>query len=305
MAQTDQGPTYTEGQVVSDIQSVASSMGVDPSLALATAYQESGLNPYSVGDSGTSFGLYQLHEGGELGSMSPAMAFDPTTNAQTALSEVAQVAQQEPGASPGQIAADAQRPADKAGYANAVNSLYASIAANGTAGIPGYDPNASFAPGAQQAQLTASVFGVHIPGTGGGGPNIGPNLTPAGIASGVTSGVTSALGSLFSGVTGLFVRGGLILFGGILLLLALVLMARGGLGAASKGAEQSRQAREQVRSVRQEARTYRRAGRTGQAGPPPGASSPPARSGGSGGATAVSGSNLAKAGEDAAEVAAA
>jgi hypothetical protein len=39
----------------------------------------------------TSFGLYQLHQGGELGELTPEEAFDPTTNADVALTVVGQV----------------------------------------------------------------------------------------------------------------------------------------------------------------------------------------------------------------------
>ncbi|MGH9439267.1 MAG: transglycosylase SLT domain-containing protein, partial [Terriglobia bacterium] len=72
------------------VAQVARSMGIDPNLAIATAYQESGLSNAAVGDNGTSFGLFQLHQGGELGSMSPAQATNPEANARVALSQFAQ-----------------------------------------------------------------------------------------------------------------------------------------------------------------------------------------------------------------------
>ena len=40
----------------------ANQIGLDPKLALAVAQQESGFNPNAVGDSGNSFGLYQIHK---------------------------------------------------------------------------------------------------------------------------------------------------------------------------------------------------------------------------------------------------
>jgi hypothetical protein len=110
--------------VTAIITKVAQELGVDPKLAIAIARQESGLDPRSVGDNGTSFGLFQLHRGGELGNMSPEQAYDPETNARTALSQVAAVAKQHPDWSPGKIAAAAQRPADQAGYAKSVDALY-------------------------------------------------------------------------------------------------------------------------------------------------------------------------------------
>jgi len=112
----------TPDQIKALITTIANEMGVNPQLAIAIAQQESGLNPQSVGDNGTSFGLYNLHEGGELGNLTKAQAFDPTTNIRTALAVVAQVAQQNPDMSPGQIAAAAQRPADPQAYAVAINN---------------------------------------------------------------------------------------------------------------------------------------------------------------------------------------
>lgn len=108
---------------------VAQHLGLDPLLALAIAQQESDFNPTAVGDQGASFGLYQLHQGGELGSLTPAEAENPVTNAEVALSEVAQVAAANPDLSPGQIAALAQRPANPSAYAAAVNANYQQLAA--------------------------------------------------------------------------------------------------------------------------------------------------------------------------------
>lgn len=112
------------------IVDVARQMHVDPELALAIAKNESGFNAQAVGDHGTSFGLYQLHSGGELESLKGSLssqkkqAFDPATNARVALTEVARVAKAHPNWSPGQIAAAAQRPADPSGYASRVNAIY-------------------------------------------------------------------------------------------------------------------------------------------------------------------------------------
>lgn len=113
--------------VVNAIRSVASQLGVDVNLALATAYQESGFRPTAVGDNGSSFGIYQLHRGGELGSLTPEQAYDPTRNAQVSLGVVKQVQGRMPGSSPGTIAAAAQRPADRAGYARSVDNLYSEL----------------------------------------------------------------------------------------------------------------------------------------------------------------------------------
>lgn len=106
------------------VYDVAVAEGVDPRLALADAQVESGLSPTAVGDQGTSFGLFQLHQGGELGSLSPAQAFDPYTNAQVALSEFAAVARSQPGLDPGALAAAAERPANPGAYATRVDAVY-------------------------------------------------------------------------------------------------------------------------------------------------------------------------------------
>lgn len=143
------------GDVVSIITSVANELGVDPKLAIAIAQEESGLDPTKVGDSGTSFGLFQLHQGGELGDLTPDQAKDPTTNARVALAEVAAVAKAHPDWSPGQIAAAAQRPTDPTGYATAVNSLYAN------------------------PTTTSTAASGSLAATGGGGPIVVPHSPPA------------------------------------------------------------------------------------------------------------------------------
>ena len=109
--------------------------------ALATAYHESNFNPMAVGDNGTSFGLYQLHEGGELGSMAPQQAFDPITNIKTALQQFLAVYKADPAIAndPGAWAVAAQRP-NNAGnqYGGAIDALFQQISAGQIpkAGIP-------------------------------------------------------------------------------------------------------------------------------------------------------------------------
>lgn len=70
---------------------VAKKYGVDPVLALATAANESGLNPLAQGDKNKrggfdSHGLFQLNRYGEGAGMTLAQMNDPTINTQTALS---------------------------------------------------------------------------------------------------------------------------------------------------------------------------------------------------------------------------
>ena len=87
------------------ITAVANKLGVDPNLAIAIAYVESGLNPNEPsGDpgNGPEGDLYQLNAaGGEGSGMTEAQIANPTTNATTALSEVAAVQKAYPGADPG------------------------------------------------------------------------------------------------------------------------------------------------------------------------------------------------------------
>jgi len=98
---------------------------VDPVAAVAMMLVESGGNARSVGDGGTSFGLFQLHEGGMLtaAGLTSAQAFDPRTNATVSLKSLAHERAQGPNRSPGTIAAASQRPADPAGYARKVDAM--------------------------------------------------------------------------------------------------------------------------------------------------------------------------------------
>lgn len=117
-------------QIESIILSVAEHVGVDPYLAVAIATVESDLNPRAVGDDQTSFGLYQLHQGGELGDLSEEEAFNPRTNANVALKVLASVVADHPGDARdfGTLAALAQRPADPHKYAQKVDEAVTLLA---------------------------------------------------------------------------------------------------------------------------------------------------------------------------------
>lgn len=117
--------------VIEIIVGSARTHGVDPYTAVACATEESGLDPTRVGDGGTSFGLFQLHEGGELGTLTKDQAFDPQTNADVALSEMGLITAAHPTWTPGEIAAASQRPADPTFYAVAVNAIYREICSPG------------------------------------------------------------------------------------------------------------------------------------------------------------------------------
>lgn len=110
------------------VAAIARANGVDPRLAIAMAWQESGLRNSATGDNGSSFGLFQLHIGGMLGSHSQAWARNPRNNAGLALRSLAHTANRGNYGSPGALAAASQRPADPSGYASSVNSLMRAVA---------------------------------------------------------------------------------------------------------------------------------------------------------------------------------
>lgn len=166
----------------------AETYGVDPRLALSIAQYESGLNPAAVGDGGTSYGLYQLHQGGELGSLTPAQAFNPVTNADTALAVVSRVAAADPNGDPGSIAAAAQRPADPSAYAAAVDAIYSDAS---------YFPQV---PAAMNATLTSSSGGSALGQAAVGALNVVPGLGTAAAAAGGLG------GGLLSGLTGSWLK---------------------------------------------------------------------------------------------------
>jgi Transglycosylase SLT domain len=98
--------------------------GVPLKIALAIVQQESGGDPNAIGDNGHSVGLFQLNDQGEGAGMTVAQRQDPYQNALIALRVVANVMQQHPDWSPGQIAAAAQRPANPSAYAQSVDAIY-------------------------------------------------------------------------------------------------------------------------------------------------------------------------------------
>ena len=174
----------TIGDVVTQ---VAQHYGLDPILALACGWIESGLNatedgdwtlngvlvePNTEGAVPTSFGLYQLHMGGELGNLTPAQAKNPTTNAVIALGTFAVMARQT-GLTGGALAAAAQRPANPARYALDVDVVILQIVGGRfpegyiesrdvDAGVP--DP---FPPAPPIATQGEPMFITHNPGNPG------------------------------------------------------------------------------------------------------------------------------------------
>lgn len=121
--------------VASVISRVARSYNIPPEVALALGMYESGLDPTRIGDQGSSFGIYQLHQGGELGKHDQRWAFNVENNAKQALGVVAQVRAQHPDWDWGSVVAAAQRPADQAAEAAAVNSIVNNYQASGQSAI--------------------------------------------------------------------------------------------------------------------------------------------------------------------------
>jgi hypothetical protein len=77
-------------QVYSAVHPVAAQYGVPDPIWETVAYMESGYNPNAVGDAGTSFGLFQLHEGGQLRT-SPASVSGTSGIPQNALEAMPQI----------------------------------------------------------------------------------------------------------------------------------------------------------------------------------------------------------------------
>jgi murein DD-endopeptidase MepM/ murein hydrolase activator NlpD len=80
--------------VLGVLQAVAKKYNLDWKALAAVANAESGLNPGNVGDNGSSFGLFQLHQGGALGNMSTSQArqyLDANKNAEFAARQMHQM----------------------------------------------------------------------------------------------------------------------------------------------------------------------------------------------------------------------
>jgi murein DD-endopeptidase MepM/ murein hydrolase activator NlpD len=89
--------------------------GADPLTFLAAGLVESGLRHDAIGDNGTSFGAFQWHRGGALGSHDPSWTRTYDAFLERARAFAAQ-------GSGGRAAALAQRPADPHGYARKVEA---------------------------------------------------------------------------------------------------------------------------------------------------------------------------------------
>jgi cell wall-associated NlpC family hydrolase len=142
---------YSQAQIIQIITFVAAQIatqtGVDQNqlvaIAIATARHESGLDPNAIGDNGNSVGLFQLNIKGEGAGMTVAQRQDPTANTKIAVQQIANVMKQNPGMSPGEIAAAAQRPANPNAYAIEINNSLGGAGAQQGMGGMAQQPSAT------------------------------------------------------------------------------------------------------------------------------------------------------------------
>ena len=198
-------PGDTVAQLVA---SVARGLGIPPEVALAIAYQESRLDPQAEGDRGyfhgstfvadpsgppTSFGLYQLHEHGELGNLSVSAAENAYTNASVALPHIAAARKKYPHATWGQIAAIAQGPADKQRYAADVDTILTNYR------LSKLDPVTYFGKVSKHA---------NDPQPTTNGPSYAPGADPQTMVAGPSTGNTGPVNDWISALDGILNPGG-------------------------------------------------------------------------------------------------
>ena len=73
------------GGWIDTVHSMAAQLGIPTKIVDSVIGVESNFSPTATGDNGTSFGIFQLHQGGQLGNLSAQQAYDPVTNARVAL----------------------------------------------------------------------------------------------------------------------------------------------------------------------------------------------------------------------------
>lgn len=121
------------GGLKSLVDTMATQYGIPPWIAENIVQLESGFNPNAVGDRGTSFGLLQLHRGGQAGNHSVSDLENPTKNLQIGLPYIAR------------------------GYAAAKSQGYTGFAllehTAGQSGHPGGSPGSYIMPSSYAAQL--------------------------------------------------------------------------------------------------------------------------------------------------------
>jgi cell wall-associated NlpC family hydrolase len=162
----------------------------------ATAMVESGGRLDATGDNGSSFGPYQMHRGGRLDAAgyTPQQAMDPVLATRAAAKEFQSF--YDKGLRGAELAAAAQRPADRVGYAKKVEQYLAGINPNpstlGEATAPGRAPLPS-----QNASLIDNLLSSYVNRRRGGqgeGSTTGDTLR-AGILNSLMSTTDEVLGA--------------------------------------------------------------------------------------------------------------
>ena len=83
-------PLFCHAESVPEyIATTAKEYGVDPQLALYISYKESQWNPNAIGDHGTSFGVFQIHNPESKG-LTPTQAKNLIISTKWAMQELAQ-----------------------------------------------------------------------------------------------------------------------------------------------------------------------------------------------------------------------
>lgn len=171
------------------VEAVAVQYGIPASLWEDIAYVESGYNPSAVGDNGTSFGLFQLHIGGQLPAQynsNPSAVYDPTLNAQIAMPSIAKAwnnlkgsfnatspswwqnfaAQSgHPGGSPGQTATNNEAARLLASYSGGSTSTTNLTSQTSGSGCTPSDPCLGCGPKGSAAYLSCLAASVNSQGT--------------------------------------------------------------------------------------------------------------------------------------------
>lgn len=138
-------PSGADAATVSAVIRAAQEVGVDPALALAIAYRESGLTNPLYSDNQNSFGPFQLNASGGEGTGLPfSVLSDPYQSSKIALQQIKQIHDQHPDWSAGQIGYAAQRPNEnyKDVYTSDINRFFDSIT-TGSGELAGLNPVAA------------------------------------------------------------------------------------------------------------------------------------------------------------------
>lgn len=113
----------TNSALLRQVMAAAAKAHADPYTVAADMLVESNGNSHAVGDHGTSYNLFQEHQGGRL----PGGALGARIRAGDAQAEINWAVPHFKGGSGGAFAAGVQRPADPAGYARRVDQMIAQL----------------------------------------------------------------------------------------------------------------------------------------------------------------------------------